>query len=458
MNFFEFKGSLEMSDMDQEKSFTSSNEHLYREIDFLNTQVKRLELELERRQGNSNTCQESCASLNSIHDGLLRFVKQDGSLRCIFGNVKIQKMLGYDLHDMIGRRLTWFFSKDREIHRKVDLYIEDHTKGVTLETAFRTNSGTPIPVLCSVKPILDTKFNKNKEYIVLVIDIRALKAAQEQTKSVLHAERISTLGHLTASIAHEINNPLSFLIMDLDRQKSLYDHLDKIQHEMEGSLSSKSDFVSKDKLKPVLSETHAILKELDEMAQASADGLNRISEVVKAVKTFGKTDYGNERNEKMQIESAIDVAQKLINSKIKKSAIRLEKQFANTPMIKANMGRLVQVVLNLVLNSIQAIDHDKGIIIIRTFNYDESTIGFEVEDNGKGISPENMKRIFEPYFTTKPDGTGLGLGIINNIVHELGGKITVKSQLGKGTTFSIYLPLSDQKGLPLLIKQKPITS
>ena len=129
-----------------------------------------------------------------------------------------------------------------------------------------------------------------------------------------------------------------------------------------------------------------------------------------------------------------------------------------TPMIKANMGPLVQVVLNLVLNSIQAIDHDHGVISIRSFTYDDTTIGFEVEDNGKGITPENMKRIFEPYFTTKTDGTGLGLGIINNIVHELGGKITVKSQVGKGTTFTIWLPITEQTPLPVLVKQKPITS
>ena len=245
--------------------------------------------------------------------------------------------------------------------------------------------------------------------------------------------------------------------MDLDRQKGLYEKLNKIQEEMERSnsleklKSSKNSQIEKNR--KILIESREILKELDEMVQASNDGLNRISEVVKAVKTFGKTDYGNEKNEKMKIEDAIDVAQKLINSKIKKSGITLEKHYDSTPTIKANMGRLVQVVLNLVLNSIQSIDHDHGLIIIRSFNYDDQTIGFEVEDNGKGISPENMKRIFEPYFTTKSDGTGLGLGIINNIIHELGGKITVKSKLGKGTSFTIHIPISQQKKLPVLVKK-----
>lgn len=446
-----------MSGMDQRRSLAEVNtDQLYREIDFLQTQVKRLELELERTKGKSTTCMETCSSINSLHDGLLRFVKEKGALRCIYANEKIRKMLGYDLHDLIGRRLTWFFSPSREIHRKVDLYVEEQSNGVTLETSFKTNYNTPIPVLCSVEPVKETINNKNKEYIVLVVDIRALKSAQEQTKSILHAERISTLGHLAAGIAHEINNPLSFLLMDLDRQKGLYEKLTKIQEEMERvnalSLAKDKEDPRVEQEKNILSETREILVELDEIVQASNDGLKRISEVVKAVKTFGKTDYGNERNEKMKIEDAIDVALKLINSKIRKSNIRLEKHYDSTPLIKANMGRLVQVILNLVLNAIQAIDHDHGVIIIRSFNYDEDTVGFEVEDNGKGISTENMKRIFEPYFTTKSDGTGLGLGIINNIIHELGGKITVKSQPNVGTSFTIHIPKAQKKDIPVLVK------
>ena len=430
---------------------------LYREINFLKSQVKRLELELERKQGISSTCMESCSSLNSLHDGLLRFVKLDGSLRCTFGNEKIRKMLGYDLHDLIGRRLTWFFSPTKDIHRKVDLYIDEKSKGVTLETSFRTSYNSAIPVLCSVKPIVQTSSKQSKEYIVLVIDIRALKSAQDHTKSILHAERISTLGHLTASIAHEINNPLSFLLMDLDRQKGLYERLNYIQTQMDSLTSRELTPANKDlkeKSNYLLNESRNILVELDDIIQASNDGLNRISEVVKAVKTFGKTDYGNEKNEKMQIEDAIDVAQKLINSKIRKSGIKLDKNYEQTPPINSNMGRLVQVILNLVLNSIQAIDHDHGIITIKTFNFDSNTIGLEVSDNGKGISSEHMKRIFEPYFTTKTDGTGLGLGIINNIIHEMDGRISVKSTVNIGTTFTIYLPIIVQKKIPVLVKKK----
>ena len=409
---------------------------LEREVEFLRTQVKRLELELDKRNGHHSTCMETCTSLNSIHDGLLRFVKQNESLRCIYGNERIQKMLGFDLSDIVGRKLTWFFDPDRKTHRKVDLYIDEKKKAVTIETSFKTSFDTAIPVLCSIKRITGDN-NSNKEYIVIVVDIRALKSAQEQTKSILHAERISTLGHLAAGIAHEINNPLSFLLLDLERNKSLLE-----------SISSSTN--TKD------INLQQIVQELKELAIASNDGLNRISEVVKAVKTFGKTDYGNDfrNNEKINIEESIEVAIRLINSKIKKAQIKLNKKYQETPAIKANTGRLVQVFLNLLLNSIQAIEHEHGEINVKTFS-DNENIVIEIADNGKGISPDNMKRIFEPYFTTKIDGTGLGLGIINNIIHELGGHISVKSNIGLGTTFTILLPINNKKTeLPNLVTKK----
>jgi PAS domain S-box-containing protein len=446
-----------MENYSQQNTIHNTTEPITREIDYLQAQIKRLELELARKNGSIESCMENCTSLSSIHDGLLRFIKQDGAMRCIFGNQRIRKMLGYETPDIIGRRLTWFFSQKRDIHRRVDIFIDEKTKGITLETSFQSSIGTPVPVLCSIKQFPKTTNQKNIEYIVIVIDIRALKSAQEQTKSILHAERISTLGHLAAGIAHEINNPLSFLIMDLDRQKGLYEKLVKIQKEIEISESyilSKSDDSSlESKLKQNHRETNEIIKELDEMIQASNDGLKRISEVVKAVKTFGKTDYGNEKNERMKIEDAVDVAIRLISSKIKKANITLEKKFGSTVPIHANMGRLVQVFLNLVLNSIQAIEKEKGFISIKTFMHDEKTVSFEVTDDGNGISPEHMKRIFEPYFTTKPDGTGLGLGIINNIIHELGGKITVNSNVGVGTSFKVFIPVSPKKdNLPVLVK------
>ena len=164
---------------------------------------------------------ETCNAINLLHEGLLRFAKQNGKLKCIFANDTIQKMLGFSLADLIGRRLTWFFATNRQIHQPVGIKSIHQDRSVTLETSFRTNSNVNLPVLFSIKPITKTK----QEYFVLVIDLRAMRAAHEQSKNLLHAERISVLGHLSTKIAHEINNPLSFLILDLDRQQELYEKI-----------------------------------------------------------------------------------------------------------------------------------------------------------------------------------------------------------------------------------------
>jgi len=439
-----------MSNNSKAKKATSD---LEQETQYLKTEVARLKLALERKSGNNKTCMETCESLNSIHDGLLRFIRQNGKLRCIYGNDTIRIMLGFELPEIIGRSLQWFFSPQPETHQKVDLYYQNSKntnikKSITLETYFKSKHGSPIPVLCSIKH--NNKPLAQRDYLVIVVDIRVLKSAQEKTKSILHAERISTLGHLAAGIAHEINNPLSFLLMDLERQKSLYEELEKVSDELSSTISFSNPLKIKKysmKQSQFLNKANQILQELNEISNATDDGLRRISEVVRAVKTYGKTNFeNNKRTTSCNIEEIIDVAIRLIHTKIKKSEIELIKNYVETPSFQANPGQIVQVVLNLLLNSIQAITNINGKIEIRTYYLkDKDIVGFDVQDNGLGISSENIKKIFNPYFTTKKDGTGLGLGIISNIIHELGGSITVSSQLREGSTFSVFIPVKKSK-------------
>lgn len=395
-----------------------------RHLEYLEGEVVRLRLELERNRGDHHTCMETCSSLNSLHDGLLRFYKKDGQLRCIFANDRFQKMTGFQLADLVGRRVNWFFHPNRDSHRPVDLDIEEGERGVTLETAMRTKHGTPLYVLFSIKPFVSDETN---EYLVLVKDIRALKNTQDQIKSLLHAERISTLGHLTAGIAHEINNPLSFLLMDLDRERSLFETLKELQSALDDP----------EKVTKVKNTLPNIIEELEDIAEAASDGLSRISEVVKAVKTFGKVET-KQKLKPVDVEETLEIALRLIKSKVKRGRIELIKEFGSTSPVQANGGRLVQVFLNLLLNAIQAIEGE-GRVLVKTIQGSQN-VTITVSDTGKGIPADNLGRIFDPYYTTKPDGTGLGLGITKNIIHELGGTITVSSELGKGTSFTIKLP------------------
>ena len=361
-------------------------------------------------------------------------VKQNGKLTCIFANDTIQKMLGFSLADLIGRRLTWFFATNRQIHQPVGIKSIHQDRSVTLETSFRTNSNVNLPVLFSIKPITSSNLNTKQEYFVLVIDLRAMRAAHEQSKNLLHAERISVLGHLSTKIAHEINNPLSFLILDLDRQQELYEKI--LDVDLNTTNNSSSTQISEVK-KKFNDHVQPILAELKEISNAANDGLKRIADTIKVVKSFGRLD-DKDHKENFKLADSIDIAIRLIKSTIK-NRIEIIKEFEDIQTLKGNSSRMVQVALNLMLNAVQAIE-EKGTIIIRIF-VTKNTMGFEIEDTGTGISPENLKKIFNPYFTSKIDGTGLGLSISQNIINDFGGSITVKSKVGTGTTFRVDFPI-----------------
>jgi two-component system NtrC family sensor kinase len=169
-------------------------------------------------------------------------------------------------------------------------------------------------------------------------------------------------------------------------------------------------------------------------------GLKRIAEIVSAVKSYSRLE-DQPLKEEIVLEEMLETALKLVYSKTKHRITIIREYEHNIPKIRTNGGRLAQVALNMIVNSIQAIP-DKGTIKIKTFKkVDPLGIGFEIIDNGSGIAPNVLNNIFNPYFTTKKDGTGLGLAIAKNIVDELNGTLTCKSEHNKGTTMIVFLPI-----------------
>jgi signal transduction histidine kinase len=421
-------------DLNQKKSENNSKlDEKDRNLEYLEGEVLRLQLELSRRKGDHHTCMETCNALNSIHEGLLRFSKQNGELklRCFYANESFRVMTGFTLPELIGRPLKWFFAKTN-IHRPVSYPIYSNKKGVTLETSINTKQGNSLPVLFSIKSLGFQETSNFYEFIVLILNIRVLKSAHEQTKGLIHAERISALGHLSTGMAHEISNPLSFLLLDLDRKQELFKDIDKINSEFQ---KIKEEKIDSSMIKNIAQDLPQILNELNEISHATKDGLNRISEVVKTVKSYGRMDEG--KSETIKLEECLNVALRLIKPKVK-NRIQIIKEFTDTHPMNANPGRIVQVALNLLLNAIQAIEKE-GRITVRTLEKDDQVI-IEIEDTGKGIPQESLKDIFTPYFTTKTDGTGLGLGIVNNIVFDYGGTVSVQSELGVGSCFRVLFP------------------
>ena len=231
------------------------------------------------------------------------------------------------------------------------------------------------------------------------------------------ADRMVTVGTMAAGVAHEVNNPLTYVLHNLDAA--------------ERRVADKKE-----------------LSDLRAHIERAQSGAQRVHTIVAALRTFSRIDEGPRHP--VDLRSTIDAALTMASSEVKHRA-RVDIEQGEPILVLGNEAKLGQVFLNLIVNAAQAIadpDPARHRIGIRMAREGDRAL-IEVSDSGMGIAPEHMARIFDPFFTTKPvgTGTGLGLSICHSIVSELSGTIDVRSELGQGTTFSVHLPLSDQ---PLL--------
>jgi signal transduction histidine kinase len=245
---------------------------------------------------------------------------------------------------------------------------------------------------------------------------RRLSRVEEEAK-LLRADRMASVGQLAAAVAHEANNPLAYVIANLS-------FVQERLAEIHGA------------------EIDAARPALEEAIQESRQGADRVRQIVRDLKTFARAD--EEEQKPLNVAAVMDSTLKMAATEIRHRA-RLERRYGDVPLVVANEGRLAQVFLNLLVNAAQAIepgraDSNEICIVLGKDATGSATI--EVKDTGTGISPENLARVTEPFFTTKPIGigTGLGLTVCKNIVEGYGGKLELSSHVGSGTTARIALP------------------
>jgi signal transduction histidine kinase len=245
---------------------------------------------------------------------------------------------------------------------------------------------------------------------------RRLSRIEEEAK-LLRADRMASVGQLAAAVAHEANNPLAYVIANLS-------FVQERIAEIHGA------------------EIDAARPALDEALQESRQGADRVRQIVRDLKTFARADEEEQRP--LDVAAIMESTLKMAATEIRHRA-RLERRYGDVPLVVANEGRLAQVFLNLLVNAAQAIEPgraDSNEIRITLGKDAGGNAVIEVTDTGTGISPENLARVTEPFFTTKPIGigTGLGLTVCKNIVEGYGGKLELSSNVGAGTTARIVLP------------------
>lgn len=275
---------------------------------------------------------------------------------------------------------------------------------------------------------------------------------QETQLQMVQQEKLAGIGQLAAGIAHEINNPLGFVLSNFEvLQKYLarlvemldaYGELHRLAAETDGgTLRKEADRI--DALARRIRLDH-VVGDLPPLFGETRDGINRVGEIVKALRMFSRVDQQDEYVEydlNAGIRNTLTVARNEI-----KYVARVEQDLGDIPHIEALGGLINQVLLNLVFNATQAIavkdTGDEGVITIRSFR-DGDSVCCSVEDNGVGIPEEIIQDIFNPFFTTKPVGQGTGLGLsvsYDIVVNKHGGQISVASKAGEGALFTIRLP------------------
>ena len=358
-------------------------------------------------------------------------------------NEKFCKACGYAKEELIGKKHNFLASDIHDESFWGKMWNSLHEKQVWHgEISNIAKNGKTFWQDTLILPISIFSNNSGEGYISLRTDITniknenlslQMKAATMDEKlhkaedMLLHSEKMCSLGTIAAGIAHEINNPISFIGSNLNKIQEYFDVLSEVVTDHGVHTQNRND------------DVEYILTDYKDLISETQDGVRRVKNIASDLKSF--SHKSNDEFAPTNINNCIETALNLAKNELKYK-IEVRKSFAeNLPETLCVESQISQVLLNLFINASHAID-TKGILAITT-KADANNIYISIKDNGKGMDKETQKCIFEPFFTTKPvgKGTGLGLSISHDIIKRHNGLISVRSEEGNGTEFVIQIPI-----------------
>jgi signal transduction histidine kinase len=262
--------------------------------------------------------------------------------------------------------------------------------------------------------------------------------SQVRQQELIQAGKMASLGVLVSGVAHEINNPTGLILYNLPLLRNAYR---VTETELESRFQESGDF-------PIGGLRYSELREeIPRMFDEMQGGANRIKRIVEDLKDFARKDTSN-LNELVDLNLVVQTAVRLLDSTIRKSTSHFNAHYQdNLPRIRGNAQRIEQVVVNLLLNACQSLPSpDRGIFLSTCLDGEHGMVMLYIQDEGIGIPPENLANLTDPFFTTKREsgGTGLGLSVSAGIVKEHRGKLEFTSNPGEGTTAVLTLPAPER--------------
>lgn len=266
-----------------------------------------------------------------------------------------------------------------------------------------------------------------------------LSLAQAQ---LLQSEKLASIGQLAAGVAHEINNPISFVFSNFGTLQTYVDSLLRVlvrYEEAERFIADPDVLRSIAELREQV-DLAFLQDDVQVLMVESREGIERVRRIVQDLKDFSRVDAHQEW-QWADLHQGIDSTLNIVNNEVKYKA-DIVREFGDIPEVECLPSQINQVIMNIVVNGAQAISGPRGRITVRTGTR-EDHVWIEIADTGCGIPPAIRSRIFDPFFTTKPvgSGTGLGLSLSYGIIQKHRGSIAVQSEEGAGTTFRIELPI-----------------
>jgi two-component system, NtrC family, sensor kinase len=394
-----------------------------------------------------------------------------------YSNPAASAIAGYTEDELYGNPVDKIFFAPGEFYSFLELYIKDKFFNKDFDKSYNHISEIPVKKKNNEKISTEITISSYEifnvvHFVILIQDITirknaetellnskeqlkiqnknledALSSLQKVQDQLIHSEKMASIGQLTTGIAHEINNPLAFVSSNINRLNEYFNDINLILDKWR--LFGKSVFNDNENSK--LTELIEMEKQIDlefmrqdfnDLIKYNTNGIERIKSIVQQLRGFSYSEEENISEE--NINTVMEETLSLVWNEIK-FKVEIIQNYGDLSPVECNVGEMKQVFVNLLINAVNSVK-EKGQIIIDTFSL-KDYVFIRISDNGCGIPPEHINRIFDPFFTTKPlnKGTGLGLWICMSIVKKHDGVINVTSELGKGSTFELKLPLKQKK-------------